>query len=109
MPDQLTESYRQYLPATRDLIADRDRWTTGVLALRSDGISCGPRSRYACAWCLTGAFIRATGIRDDGKAEDVLTELLDDVPACVNDREGHAAVLALLDCAIRVGSPVQSP
>jgi hypothetical protein len=95
--------YRQHLPATRDLIADRDRWTTGALALRPDGTPCGPKSPPACAWCVLGAFMRVSGLLVND-AEDVLRGLLGRPPSVVNDREGHPAVLALLDRAIRAGS-----
>jgi hypothetical protein len=104
MADQLTESYRQYLPATRDLIADKGRWTTGTLALAADGSPCGPNADDACAWCIVGAFIRVTGIFCAPDAEDLLTELLGGHPSVVNDRGGHLAVLALLDRGIRTGS-----
>lgn len=99
------EAYRQHLPATRDLIADKDRWTTGTLALADDVTSCNPWDPGARAWCLIGAFMRATGIKGLSDAGDVLTELLRARPSFVNDRRGHTAVLALLDRAIRAGRP----
>jgi hypothetical protein len=105
--DQLTESYRQHLPATRALIADKARWTTGALALAADGTPCDPNDPDTVALCLVGAFTRVTDL-PAGDAENVLTMLLDAFPARVNDRAGHAAVLALLDRAIRAGSSVQS-
>jgi hypothetical protein len=100
MQDQL-ERYRRDLPATRDLIADKAHWTTGTLALAADGVACAPQSPAACAWCLIGAFMRVTGLRGFTKAEGVLIGLLRAVPVHVNDRDGHAAVLALLDRAIQ--------
>jgi hypothetical protein len=100
MQDQTIERYRRDLPATRALIADKAHWTTGTLALADDGNPCDPDGNDACAWCLLGAFIRVTDL-DIMKAEQVLAKVLGCLPSVVNDREGHAAVLALLDRAIQ--------
>jgi hypothetical protein len=97
------EAYRRDLLATRDLIADEDHWTHHTLARTASGKSCDPYDPKASAWCLVGAFARVAG--GARNPESVLMELLGENPAFVNDAHGHAAVLALLDRAIREGWP----
>lgn len=87
---------KQQLQATRELIADPSRWTQEVPARTKNGAECGAFDEAAVSWCVEGAWRRVTGSCD---AFD-LRCLLDDEPMEINDEQGHAAVLALLDSAI---------
>jgi hypothetical protein len=94
----------------RALIANPDRWTTGSYARTAIGTKCAPDDPLAARWCALGA----RHIASEGAATEVsdavesalrraARELRDGgSPAAVNDRRGHAAVLAMYDRAIEL-------
>ncbi|HEX9992482.1 MAG TPA: hypothetical protein VGB14_06120 [Acidimicrobiales bacterium] len=80
----------------RSRIADEQRWTTDFWARSKSGAAVPPYSHDATCWCVEGA---------------ALAEGLPLTPFCfavagrsslakVNDTDGHAAVLGILDAAI---------
>lgn len=97
----------------RTLIEDRRRWTTGVEARTAAGYEVDPQSPDAACFCAFGAIdacsasigaqagaarALATAIRptwDDGRTLPIM------VIAGCNDRQGHKAVLAAFDRAIK--------
>ena len=49
----------------RKLISDRNNWTRNTLAHMPDGYPTHPTDKKACAWCATGAVMKATGDSDE--------------------------------------------
>ncbi len=84
------------LRATRALITDPEHFTTGAMARDHRGRSCPAHAPRACAWCAAGAWERVTGTYfwRLGRLCGVTS------PTIVNDEEGHAVVLTMLDGAI---------
>jgi len=97
------------LTAARDLISDRNRWTTGYLARDANGDRCGVSDGGASCWCAEGAVYRASDALRDGSRRlesealvilaDAVTYPFGSIPA-FNDATSHADVLALFDRAI---------
>jgi hypothetical protein len=95
----------QDLRAARALIEDPKRWTKGEEARNADGDPIHPSKPEAVCWCALGATIRVGGNRADLRTLTMACALRDAEPSGfgvvdVNDRDGHAAVLALYDRAI---------
>jgi hypothetical protein len=98
--------------AARALIENRDRWTTGSYARTAIGTKCAPDDPRAARWCAIGARVarvaRGAADREASDAVDVALRRAahelwaDGSPATVNDRRGHAAVLAMYDRAIEL-------
>ena len=87
----------------RDLIADPEHWTTGAYARNGKGNPIGIDSTSAVRWCLIGACIKLEG--PCGLAYSALSlQAKGKLLLNVNDFEGHAGVLALIDKAIRRAS-----
>jgi hypothetical protein len=94
--------------AARALIEDPDRWTTGNYAQTAGGRECTPDDLRAVRWCAVGA-LRACAADDDdvrGAIGRALCCAANDLgyrrAATLNDAQGHAAVLAMYDRAIRL-------
>src|SRR5262245_38742159 len=100
----------QIAARARELVSDPHRWTQGPLARTRDGLGTQPEDPSAYSFCLVGALIRAAHdlMGENKQARDfamvvrtsieLLAELPDDgLIEGVNDCEGHAAVLDLLD------------
>lgn len=95
------------LEAARRRITDPARWTSGVQARDAEGVCVDPRDAEAVSWCAVGAIRREAydGEPDDwalrgaayGRLYVVAGRAIEDV----NDAQGHAAVLAIFDAAIR--------
>src|SRR5262245_41357598 len=104
------------LRGARARIADVDHWTTKVQARAADGQACPPWHPAAVRWCAWGALhasVCRVVVREAGSLhvafDRALVEAVDarvlrvvgDRPLEeVNDIDGHAAVLAVLDPAI---------
>jgi hypothetical protein len=102
---------RTILADARALLSDPERWTTGTLAQREDGLPVDPWSPSACCWCLVGA-LQCVARRGGAPYSDeyaaayrALNRLLDQSDAVdFNDTAEHEDVLALLDRAIAEAS-----
>lgn len=57
---ELRDEVRASLVRMRVLLSDPSHWTTAAEARNALGFECGPRSRFACAWCLSGAIWRVS-------------------------------------------------
>lgn len=101
----------EILKQARALIEDRKKWTRGTYARNAENVTVSPREASACKWCAFGAVWRVSG-KHDGMTEPrspyVFLERAARLQApradypvlTVNDRRGHAAVLAAFDAAI---------
>jgi hypothetical protein len=114
----LTPLQIKVLERAREIITPVENWTRYVGARDKDGESISSRSDKACQWCLVGALGKASGelsppgedMLDKSSDRDNLYSALGHVsgrmfgknPMAVNDREGHACALQLLDETIRV-------
>lgn len=92
----------EILRAARERITPGERWTGGAYARDADGQEVFPFSERACSWCAVGSVAAELGL-DVGDAEVVaVAKLLGLTIEGVNDRRGHAAVLARFDRAIEL-------
>ena len=91
----------------KELIQDESRWCRGYLAVDADGNSADPTSSEAVKRCALGALFAAAYqlTNNTENACELASNAL--LPLCgsnkvvlVNDYEGHAAILALLDEAM---------
>jgi hypothetical protein len=108
-----TTIHKQVLADARALIADARRWTSGTPACDANGRRVGWEDPAATRWCALGALRRAAydlvADRDQaiGIGNAVVSRLcpagssftwyLHGYLPGINDMQGHAAVLALLD------------
>lgn len=97
----------EVLIAARELIADEKRWCVGQSALKADGFPCQSQDPEAVRWCAIGAPRKFCGRSEEGdrlwfEVVDALRSVSgESSPAFdVNDRQGHAATLAMFDRAI---------
>jgi len=99
----------EILRAARELISDPAKWTQGAYARSSKGeeLYYGNNPEAVC-WCAYGALEKVSGqktfseVPGNKQLEESCPNTNDNdlsVPA-INDRLGHAAVLALYDRAI---------
>jgi hypothetical protein len=91
----------EILRAARERISDPERWCTEFFAKTASGESANPSEPSARQWCVRGA-CQAGG---RGGAQLRAVELLYEAAAGesvtnINDLQGHAAALNLLDRAI---------
>lgn len=103
---------QQILRKARNLLSDRRRWTRYSAARTGNGIVCTPYAPDAVKFCAYGAVVRAalevTGSRQQAGqlARSIEMRLFGQARvqqqrlSHVNDCEGYAAVLALLDAAV---------
>ena len=101
----------QALRRARALIAQQTGWTRGVLSRAVGGRPVMWHAEDACCWCAVGALHRAAYdlVGDFGGSFLVADEIVGGALAAsfppnlawINDTRGHAAVLALFDCALR--------
>jgi hypothetical protein len=105
----------QILRRARDLLSDKRKWTRYGAARTGNGAVCPPYAPYAVKFCAYGAIARAaleaTGNRHQAQrlARSIETLLVGGEraaqPHCrlcqVNDRQGYAAVIGLLDAAAK--------
>lgn len=83
--------------AARERIADPARWTQGELARNAAGCSVNPCNGNAARWCAIGSIEReCTGQMLYYSVRSLFNVQL----AEINDRAGHAAVLAEYDRVI---------
>lgn len=101
----------EILRAARERISDPERWTTEAYARDRDGSGTEPQQADAVCWCAVGAFLAEQGLAprvgDDPHRSNPVLDLLIEAAghrpvAAVNDKDGHAAVLALYDRAIEL-------
>ena len=106
-----TTVQKQVLVNARALIADPEHWTSHALAYTADGQLVGWHNRAASKWCAVGAIYRAAYdlVGDQKEAIRIGNELANSIcprrwlPSAlprINDRRGHAAVLAVFDKAL---------
>jgi hypothetical protein len=107
-----TTVQKQVLINARALIADRGRWTTGMLACTSNGRSVEWQVRSAAKWCALGALYRAAYdlVADREEAIRIGDQLATNMcpprwlrgglPTKNDGRDGHTAVLRLFDKAL---------
>ena len=96
----------QVLRKARELISDPARWTQGAYARDESGFEVSSTWEAACCWCALGAIIKTA--REMKARVGVTTDVISTLyrhsagrPVFeVNDKEGHAAVLALFDKAL---------
>lgn len=89
---------KETLIAARALIADKERWTTGVWARDSKDVVCDPGDPRSARWCAHGALLAVASNTE--AAFLALTTAHNTDPARVNDILGHTAVLEMYDRAI---------
>ena len=98
----------QIIEEARSLIQDEKQWCRGELAFDIYGAPVCPTGPTASKWCAYGALVavshRMAG--DTSRAFDLADVAAkhfggSDAIMKVNDKQGHAAVLALLDEVIR--------
>jgi hypothetical protein len=97
----------EILIGARALIADKRRWSQGVVARAVGGSPVNIHSMYACSWCAVGAVHRVAGDEATGtlvQAKRYLSEACQrlgyELIAVANDYGGHEVVLAAFDSAI---------
>lgn len=93
----------EVLENARALIADPERWTRSALARDSAGGEVHERHPNACQWCALGALAKCSECAPlFSPAIHALHVAIPGRPsiADLNDRDGHAAVLAMYDRAI---------
>jgi hypothetical protein len=97
----------QILERARALIADERHWCSGQFALDARGLTVDPTGQSAVQRCAVGALIAAAHEITGNPAlahELAATSMRPLVGATalthINDAEGHAAVLSLMDQAI---------
>jgi hypothetical protein len=97
----------QVLERARALIADERHWCSGDFARDARGLAVGPTERNAVQRCAMGALVAAAHeitSNPDLAHELAATSMRPLVGATalthINDAEGHAAVLQLIDLAI---------
>jgi hypothetical protein len=106
-----TTVQKQVLINARALIADPAHWTRGALARSADDNYVDWYDRSATKWCAQGAIYRAAYdlVGDQNEATRIGNEVAKNIyrPSWrfvslpnVNDRQGHAAVLAVFDKAV---------
>ena len=108
-----TTVQNQVLVNARALIADRAHWTIGTLACTADGRRVSWHDSSASKWCAQGAIYRAAYdlIGDQKQATRIGNEVARSICptrwvrggdlAAINDRRGHATVLAVFDKALQ--------
>lgn len=95
------------LTKARELIADPDHWTKGVLARDDLDITTSTTSENACKWCSVGAVDAVCGDDYDayydavGKLNFQAVKRGYDFVAELNDSTNHATVLEMFDDAIK--------
>jgi hypothetical protein len=103
----------QVLRRARDLLSDKRRWTRYGAARTGNGAVCPPYAPDAVKFCAYGAIARAalevTGNRQQARrlARSIEMLLIGGERAAqphsrlcqVNDRQGYAAIIGLLDAA----------
>ena len=106
-----TTVQKQVLINARALIADPAHWTRGELACTAEGQSVAWYDPSAARWCAQGAIYRAACdlVADQKEATRIGNEVAKSIYgrrwhfvslAIINDRQGHAAVLAAFDKAL---------
>jgi hypothetical protein len=93
---------REVLQASRDRIADPERWCQGAYAKNKGGLEVCPLSPEACQWCVSGSIMKTINAT---LARNRYSSLLDRFSGYLtieraNDLGGHAAILAAFDKAI---------
>ncbi len=99
---------KELLIKVREKIADKARWTQHTWALDAAGRPCDEYGPGAVCWCVRGAINVVCGTSRNAKI-DVLMKLCDVAEkmfggknvVLVNDTIGHAAVLEVIDAAIK--------
>jgi hypothetical protein len=98
----------ELLSRAKSLISNPERWCQGAHSVRADGTHCLGSDPKAIAWCAGGAVWRIGGdnraVRDEALRTLTLAarETFGEDHIAVNDRLGHAAVMKMLDVAIRL-------
>ena len=90
------------LEKARALIADEAHWCRGAFAVDEHGNKVGALEAAACAWCASGATIRASNASEAGHRARVQLAMQIGSPSVANfnDIHSHAEVLALFDRVI---------
>lgn len=89
----------EILKAVRELLSDKNHWTTDVMARDREGHATECKGQEACSWCLFGAIAKLT---PDSKKRDTAADYFK-IKAGLhslsrfNDFSTHEQVLALLD------------
>ena len=107
-----TTVQKQVLINARALIADPAHWTSGTLACTANGWPVAWDDRSASKWCAQGAIYRAASdlLGDQKEATRIGNEVANNICPrrwlsrpplpILNDKQGHAAVLAVFDKAL---------
>ena len=97
----------QILERARALIADERHWCAGQFALDARGLAVDPTGQSAVQRCAMGALIAAAYeiTSDPALAHELAATAMRPLVGAtalthINDAEGHAAVLNLMDQAI---------
>jgi hypothetical protein len=110
---------KQVLIGARALIEDPAHWTRGTLARTARDHPVAWHNRGASKWCAMGALYRSAFhlLGDKTEAMRIGDEVIDSIYPrrwlrsalpTLNDRQGHSAVLAVLDGAMSKNQPTGS-
>jgi len=112
MPEVAERSTVEVLKAARERISDPERWTRNQYARSETRLHTEPNSPDAVGWCANGsilaevdagAFFELGNDSPGVDAADLLIRASGGRPtSTINDRDGHAAVMALYDRAIQL-------
>lgn len=100
------------LTALRELLGDETRWTQGSNARDRQDSQVNWDHPEACKFCLNGGLLKVSGYKSGEEyshsfdmSERYLSkcssELFDQGYVTVNDDRDHAAVVKVMDCAIK--------
>ncbi len=91
---------KEVLVAARKLIEKEENWTTEHYARNADGVVVFATAPDACKFCALGAVMHVSRSTGPTQGAAQLSEVCAEPVHHINDKQGHAAVLALYDRAI---------
>jgi hypothetical protein len=106
-------SLRDNLLALRNLLTEEEHFAQRTYARDSQGKAIDLDNPLACKFCIYGGLALVMGTKIDPACDSdaghlirtVAYNLYRDSPVAVNDRQGHAAVLRVIDAAIEMAQP----
>lgn len=96
MTSPFTSEQLDILRRARERISDPARWTQGWFARNAAGNKTTSVSADACRWCAAGALV-VEGREDGWVLLRAIQCCLQESLFVINDRQGHADVLAAFD------------
>lgn len=100
------------LTALRELLGDETRWTQGQNARNSQNNPVNWDDPNACKFCMNGGLLKVSGYKrgteyphsfdmSERYLSKCASDLFDRGYVTVNDDKDHAAVVKVMDCAIK--------